>query len=62
MSRFTVRVVPLTVAMIALVFGTGPEPRRNWYGELLGYDFTQVWAAGRAALEGRAAEPYDLPR
>lgn len=54
--------VPLTVAIILVMFGTGPEPRRNWYGDFLGNDFTQVWVAGRAALEGRAAEAYDLPR
>ena len=54
--------VPLTVAIILVMFGTGPEPRRNWYGDFLGNDFTQVWVAGRTALEGRAAEAYDLPR
>ncbi|WP_449410929.1 hypothetical protein [Methylobacterium komagatae] len=54
--------VPLTLALVVLLFGTGPVPRRNWYGEILGNDFTQVWVAGRAALEGRAAESYDLAR
>ena len=54
--------LPITAAIIIVLFGTGPEPRRNWYGEILGNDFTQVWVAGRAALEGRAAEPYDLAR
>lgn len=54
--------VPLIVVIVVVVLGTGPVHRRNWYGEILGYDFTQVWVAGRAALEGRAAEPYDLPR
>ena len=52
--------LPITCAIIVVLFGTGPEPRRNWYGEILGSDFTQVWVAGRAALEGRAAESYDL--
>ena len=53
--------VPLTLAIVVVLFGTGPEPRRNWYGDMLGNDFSQVWVAGRAALEGRAGEPYDLP-
>ena len=53
--------VPLTLAVVAVVFGTGPEPRRNWYGDMLGNDFSQIWVAGRAALEGRGGEPYDLP-
>ncbi len=54
--------LPITAAIIVVLFGTGPEPRRNWYGEILGNDFSQIWVAGRAALEGRAAEPYDLAR
>ncbi|GJD35840.1 glycosyltransferase family 87 protein [Methylobacterium aerolatum] len=54
--------VPLIVGIVVVLFGTGPEPRRNWYGDFLGNDFTQVWVAGRAALEGRAAEPYDLAK
>ncbi len=54
--------VPLTLGMIVVVFGTGPEPRRNWLGDVLGNDFTQVWVAGRSALRGAGAEPYDLPR
>ncbi|SFL58591.1 glycosyltransferase family 87 protein [Methylobacterium pseudosasicola] len=53
--------VPLTLAIVVVVFGTGPEPRRNWYGDMLGNDFSQIWVAGRAALEGRGGEPYDLP-
>ncbi|MDP4002926.1 glycosyltransferase family 87 protein [Methylobacterium sp. NEAU K] len=52
--------VPLTLAIVVVVFGTGPEPRRNWYGDMLGNDFSQIWVAGRAALEGRGGEPYDL--
>ncbi|MBE7244195.1 MAG: DUF2029 domain-containing protein [Actinomycetospora chiangmaiensis] len=52
--------IPLSLVILVTMFGTGPEPRRNWYGDILGNDFTQVWVAGRAALEGRAAEPYDL--
>ena len=27
----------------------------------IGNDFVQVWVAGRSALAGRGAEPYDLP-
>lgn len=53
--------VPLTLLIVAVVFGTGPEPRRNWYGDMLGNDFSQIWVAGRSALEGRGGEPYDLP-
>lgn len=60
--RAAMALVPLTLGIIVVFFGTGPEPRRNWYGDFLGNDFTQVWVAGRAALEGRAAEPYDLTR
>lgn len=54
--------LPITCAIILVLFGSGPVPHRNWYGDVLGNDFTQVWIAGRAALEGRAAEPYDLAR
>ena len=53
--------VPLGFALVVIVYGTGPEPRRNWYGDMLGNDFSQVWVAGRSALEGRGGEPYDLP-
>jgi hypothetical protein len=53
--------VPFGLALVLLVYGTGPEPRRNWYGDMLGNDFSQIWVAGRAALEGRGGEPYDLP-
>lgn len=53
--------VPLAVGLAVIIYGTGPEPRRNWYGDMLGNDFSQIWVAGRAALEGRAGEPYDLP-
>ena len=53
--------VPLAVGLAVILYGTGPEPRRNWYGDMLGNDFSQIWVAGRAALEGRAGEPYDLP-
>ncbi len=53
--------VPLAVGLAVILYGTGPEPRRNWYGDMLGSDFSQIWVAGRAALEGRAGEPYDLP-
>lgn len=60
--RAALVLVPLTLAIIVVLFGTGPEPRRNWYGDFLGNDFTQVWVAGRAALEGRAGEPYELSR
>ncbi len=53
--------VPLAVGLAVILYGTGPEPRRNWYGDMLGNDFSQIWVAGQAALEGRAGEPYDLP-
>lgn len=52
--------VPLAVGLAVILYGTGPEPRRNWYGDMLGNDFSQIWVAGRAALEGRGGEPYDL--
>ena len=53
---------PLTFGLVVIVFGTGPEPRRNWLGDFLGNDFTQVWVAGQAALRGAASEPYELQR
>ncbi|MEA1834463.1 glycosyltransferase family 87 protein [Methylobacterium durans] len=58
--RAALALVPLTLVIAFGLLGTGPVPARNWLGELLGYDFSQVWLAGRAALEGRAATPYDL--
>src|ERR1700710_918170 len=53
--------VPVSLAIVVILFGPGPEPRRNWFGDMLGNDFSQIWVAGRAALEGRGGEPYDLP-
>ena len=58
--RAALVLVPLTLAIAFGLLGTGPTPGRNWFGELLGYDFSQVWLAGREALEGRAAQAYDL--
>ncbi|POR43062.1 hypothetical protein CRT23_09710 [Methylobacterium sp. V23] len=59
--RAALILVPLTLGIVAVLYGTGPTPRRNWQGDGLGVDFSQIWVAGRAALEGRAGEPYDLP-
>ncbi len=53
--------VPLTLALVVLLFGTGPVPRRNWYGEILGNDFTQVWVVAappwKAAPQSRTTSP-----
>lgn len=53
--------VPTTLALAYLACGTGPDPRHNWLGDLMGSDLAQVWTVGRSALGGRAAEAYDLP-
>ena len=53
--------VPTTLAIAYLACGTGPDPRHNWLGDLMGSDLAQVWVVGRTALGGRAAEAYDLP-
>ncbi|WP_132251908.1 glycosyltransferase family 87 protein [Methylobacterium segetis] len=58
--RAALALVPLTLLIAFGLLGTGPVPGRNWLGDLLGYDFSQVWLAGRGALEGRAAGAYDL--
>lgn len=47
-----------TVAMLAYLFATGQGTLDAW-GRPLGTDFSNVWTAGRMALEGRAAEAYD---
>ena len=53
--------VPTTLAIAYLACGTGPDPRRNWLGDVMGSDLAQVWTVGRTALAGRAVEAYDLP-
>ncbi|WP_336487983.1 glycosyltransferase family 87 protein [Methylobacterium nigriterrae] len=60
--RAALLLVPLSLAIAFGLLGTGPVAARNWLGELLGYDFSQVWLAGRNALQGEAAAAYDLPR
>ena len=54
--------VPLVLAIAFGLLGTGPDPRHHWLVQMLGYDFSQVWIAGRGALAGHPAEVYDLPR
>ena len=54
--------VPLTLAACFGLLGTGPDPRHNWLGQMRGYDFSQVWIAGRGALQGDPAVVYDLSR
>ena len=53
--------VPATLALAYLACGTGPDPRHNWLGDVMGSDLAQVWVVGRTALNGRATEAYDLP-
>ncbi|TXM92494.1 glycosyltransferase family 87 protein [Methylobacterium sp. WL116] len=53
--------VPTILALAYLAFGTGPDPRHNWLGDVMGSDLAQVWVVGRTALGGRATEAYDLP-
>ena len=53
--------VPTVLAIAYLACGTGPDPRHNWLGDVMGSDLAQVWVVGRTALSGRAPEAYDLP-
>ena len=53
--------VPTILAIAYLACGTGPDPRHNWLGDVMGSDLAQVWVVGRTALSGRATEAYDLP-
>lgn len=54
--------LPVMLGIVLAGFELGPAPGRDCAGNALGVDFTQVWAAGQAALRGGAGEPYDLPR
>ncbi|MGT2485251.1 hypothetical protein ACU4GA_02835 [Methylobacterium oryzae CBMB20] len=46
--------VPFGLAMVLLVYGTGPEPRRNWYGDPSGT--TSSRSGWRAVRRWRGAE------
>jgi hypothetical protein len=54
--------LPLMFGIVLVGFEMGPVPGSGCAANAVGVDFTQVWAAGQAALRGGAAEPYDLPR
>ncbi|GJD77252.1 hypothetical protein GCM10007886_16900 [Methylobacterium gregans] len=60
--RASLWLLPVMLGIVLLGFEMGPVPGRDCTGNVMGVDFTQVWAAGQAALRGAAAEPYDLPR
>ncbi|MEX0643788.1 MAG: glycosyltransferase family 87 protein [Parvularculaceae bacterium] len=58
-----VRRVSIVVILFSLVGLAGlvatSDGMRDYQGRPLGADFSNVWAAGRMALDGRAAEAYD---
>lgn len=56
--RVSVVVVLFSLVALAALVATSDGMRDN-EGRPLGTDFSNVWAAGRMALEGRAAEAYD---
>jgi hypothetical protein len=49
-----------TIGMVAYLFATS-HGTVDSYGRPLGTDFSNVWTAGRMALEGRAALAWDWP-
>jgi hypothetical protein len=48
----------VSLAILAYLLGSS-NGTLDWSGRPLGTDFSQVWTAGRMALEGRAAEVWD---
>lgn len=50
----------VTVAMLGWLFASA-NGTLDWSGRPLGSDFSNVWTAGRMALEGRAAEAWLWP-
>lgn len=49
-----------TIGLIAYLFATA-QGTIDYLGRPLGTDFSNVWTAGRMALEGRAAAAWDWP-
>ena len=47
-----------SLAMLLWLFGSA-QGTLDWLGRPLGTDYSQVWTAGRMALDGRAAEVWD---
>ena len=47
-----------SIALIVWLFATS-SGTLDWIGRPLGTDFSNVWTAGRMALEGRAAEAWN---
>jgi hypothetical protein len=58
--RFAGLSLAATVAMVAYLFATA-HGTVDSYGRPLGTDFSNVWAAGRMAIDGRAALAWDWP-
>lgn len=60
----TVVVVSLIMALagagLAFQLSPGPDPRFDRLGQVMGHDFSHFWVAGRAALEGRPTDPFDV--
>lgn len=64
LDRGTIRVASIVMAfgglaLIGYLFAGSTGTLDSW-GRPLGTDFSNVWTAGRMALDGRAAEVYDL--
>jgi hypothetical protein len=58
--RFAIVFLPCVILVLAWNLAPGESWRVNRMGNLLGHDFSQVWVAGRAAIEGQAASVYDV--
>jgi hypothetical protein len=56
--RVSVVIILFSLIAVAALVATS-DGMRDYQGRPLGADFSNVWAAGRMALEGRAAEAYD---
>jgi len=63
---------PARIRRVAAIFGAGSvalllwlaltsHGTLDWRGRPLGTDFSNVWAAGRMALDGRAADVWNWP-
>jgi alpha-1,2-mannosyltransferase len=45
---------------MAFQLSPGPDPRFDRVGQVMGHDFSHFWVGGRAVLEGRPTDPFDV--
>ncbi|MDB5595856.1 MAG: hypothetical protein JWM36_2817 [Hyphomicrobiales bacterium] len=53
-------VMALAGAGMAFQLSPGPDSRFDRVGQVMGHDFSHFWIAGRAALDGRPTDAFDV--